>query len=223
MVETILKDHIEFSSFLIPDIFKKFKTKNLKRQKIQKLKAKILIEKQIKIEFNRKINENKEYFIDQIKSWEDNLLSKEEYTIMLLTKLKQLDLYVSSKNQIGLFKKYKGFKVSKFIQKNTNLLTNKVNLQLDIQDIEDKVQIIKDENYICQQEYKTYQNNKTNNINTNHNTNKHDQLKQNAKVQELLHYYNSSCRVLQSRIKLLNNMFKNMTKTLKYLKINKSK
>ena len=55
-------------------------------KKKQKIKGKILIEKQIQEEFKRKIEENELYFKDQLKSSEDKTLIKDEYITLFLRK-----------------------------------------------------------------------------------------------------------------------------------------
>ena len=58
-------------------------TKEIKEQK-----GKMLIENQIQEEFKRKIEENNDYYNDQIQSSTNSCLSKDEYITLLLQKLK---------------------------------------------------------------------------------------------------------------------------------------
>jgi len=102
-----------------------FKQKNTTRQDLANSKGKLLIEKQIIEEFKRKIEENYELHIDQIREMEENVDNKEEYIKMFEKKLREVEIYVqkNTKNISGTrFDQYKNFIMNDFINENTDLL-----------------------------------------------------------------------------------------------------
>ena len=178
-------------------------TKEIKEQK-----GKMLIENQIQEEFKRKIEENNDYYNDQIQSSTNSCLSKDEYITLLLQKLKQVEFFVKaeSKQKNSRFVKHRLFKMSNFVQCNTELYRKKINLYKELDEIEDNINNVKQENFL----YKEETNEKVSTSKANENE---------QKIKGYVDIYRKSCRVMSSRIKLLKNAYVNMTKTIQYLNV----
>lgn len=176
-------------------------TKEIKEQK-----GKTLIENQIQEEFKRKIEENNDYYNDQIQSSTNSCLSKDEYITLLLQKLKQVEFFVKaeSKQKNSRFVKHRLFKMSNFVQCNTELYRKKINLYKELDEIEDNINNVKQENFLYKEE--------TNETVSTSKANENEQ-----KIKGYVDIYRKSCRVMSSRIKLLKNAYVNMTKTIQYL------
>ena len=179
-------------------------------KKKQKIKGKILIEKQIQEEFKRKIEENELYFKDQLKSSEDKTLIKDEYITLFLRKLKEVDIFTDRNSQIigSGFEKYYNFRIADFVEQNTKLFHRKGLLYLDLEEINNNIEDIKQQNKYFKIEERIYLNNKQNNK---------DSL--DFKTQQFIQNYQKNCRVLSMRIKLLKNCIKNMSKTIRFLNV----
>ena len=179
-------------------------------KKKQKIKGKILIEKQIQEEFKRKIEENELYFKDQLKSSEDKNLIKDEYITLFLRKLKEVDIFTDRNSQIigSGFEKYYNFRIADFVEQNTKLFHRKGLLYLDLEEINNNIEDIKQQNKYFKIEERIYLNNKQNNK---------DSL--DFKTQQFIQNYQKNCRVLSMRIKLLKNCIKNMSKTIRFLNV----
>ena len=178
-------------------------TKEIKEQK-----GKMLIENQIQEEFKKKIEENNDYYNDQIQSSTNSCLSKDEYITLLLQKLKQVEFFVKaeSKQKNSRFVKHRLFKMSNFVQCNTELYRKKINLYKELDEIEDNINNVKQENFLYKEE-----------INETVSTSKANENEQ--KIKGYVDIYRKSCRVMSSRIKLLKNAYVNMTKTIQYLNV----
>ena len=178
-------------------------TKEIKEQK-----GKMLIENQIQEEFKRKIEENNDYYNDQIQSSTNSCLSKDEYITLLLQKLKQVEFFVKaeSKQKNSRFVKHRLFKMSNFVQCNTELYRKKINLYKELDEIEDNINNVKQENFLYKEE--TNETVSTSKANENE-----------KKIKGYVDIYRKSCRVMSSRIKLLKNAYVNMTKTIQYLNV----
>lgn len=178
-------------------------TKEIKEQK-----GKMLIENQIQEEFKRKIEENNDYYNDQIQSSTNSCLSKDEYITLLLQKLKQVEFFVKaeSKQKNSRFVKHRLFKMSNFVQCNTELYRKKINLYKELDEIEDNINNVKQENFL----YKEATNETVSTSKANENE---------QKIKGYVDIYRKSCRVMSSRIKLLKNAYVNMTKTIQYLNV----
>ena len=178
-------------------------TKEIKEQK-----GKMLIENQIQEEFKRKIEENNDYYNDQIQSSTNSCLSKDEYITLLLQKLKQVEFFVKaeSKQKNSQFVKHRLFKMSNFVQCNTELYRKKINLYKELDEIEDNINNVKQENFLYKEE--------TNETVSTSKANENEQ-----KIKGYVDIYRKSCRVMSSRIKLLKNAYVNMTKTIQYLNV----
>lgn len=182
-------------------LLKKKLTKEIKEQK-----GKLLIENQIQGEFKKKIEENNEYYEDQIQSSTNSCLAKDEYITLLMQKLKQVEFFVKakSKERNSRFAKHRLFKMSNFVQYNTELYHKKINLYKELDEIEDNINNVKQENFLYKEET-----NET--ISTNKN--------EDNKIKGYVDIYRKSCRVMSTRIKLLKNAYMNMTKTIQYLNV----
>ena len=178
-------------------------TKEIKEQK-----GKMLIENQIQEEFKRKIEENNDYYNDQIQSSTNSCLSKDEYITLLLQKLKQVEFFVKAeaKQKNSRFVKHRLFKMSNFVQCNTELYRKKINLYKELDEIEDNINNVKQENFLYKEE--------TNETVSTSKANENEQ-----KIKGYVDIYRKSCRVMSSRIKLLKNAYVNMTKTIQYLNV----
>ena len=177
---------------------------------IKARKGKNLIENQIQEEFKRKIEENNDYYNDQIHSWENSNLSKDEYITILLQKLKQVEYFVKlkSKEKTSGFFKHRHFKMAKFLKENTDLYNRKVNLFKQIEEIECNIDNIKQENLLYQDETSITKGDKDNNTNN-----------QEKKIKQYIEVFKKSCRIMTMKIKLLKNCLSNLSKTIKFLNV----
>ena len=78
---------------IIKQINKKIKYKEYIQGKKEKIKGVMIIEKQMQSEHIRKIGENEECFKKQINLTLDKITMKDEYIIILMKKLKELEIY----------------------------------------------------------------------------------------------------------------------------------
>ena len=179
-------------------------------KKKQKIKGKILIEKQIQEEFKRKIEENELYFKDQLKSSEDKNLIKDEYITLFLRKLKEVDIFTDRNSKIigSGFEKYYNFRIADFVEQNTKLFHRKGLLYLDLEEINNNIEEVKQQNKYFKIEERIYLNNKQNNKNS-----------LDYKTQQFIQNYQKNCRIVSMRIKLLKNCIKNMSKTIRFLNV----
>ena len=179
-------------------------------KKKQKIKGKILIEKQIQEEFKRKIEENELYFKDQLKSSEDKNLIKDEYITLFLRKLKEVDIFTERNSQIigSGFEKYYNFRIADFVEENTKLFHRKGLLYLDLEEINNNIEEVKQQNKYYRIEERLYLNNKQNNKNS-----------LDYKTQQFIQNYQKNCRIVSMRIKLLKNCIKNISKTIRFLNV----
>ena len=199
----------------INDLVKKINNSLKQKEEIlkrkQKLKGKILIEKQIQEEFKKKIEENNFFFDDQIKASEEKGNIKIEYIAVLLGKLKEIDIFTARNSKIigSGFEKYKNFRISDFIETNTNLYHLKGKYYMDIHELINNIDQVRQENIFYKFEQKNI-------INKKYNNDKNDI---NYKTKLFIDNYKRNCRVISIRIKLLTNCLKNMTKTIQFLNV----
>ena len=199
----------------INDLVKKINNSLKQKEEIlkrkQKLKGKILIEKQIQEEFKKKIEENNFFFDDQIKASEEKGNIKIEYIAVLLGKLKEIDIFTARNSKIigSGFEKYKNFRISDFIETNTNLYHLKGKYYMDIHELINNIDQVRQENIFYKFEQKNI-------INKKYNNDKNDI---NYKTKLFIDNYKRNCRVISMRIKLLTNCLKNMTKTIQFLNV----
>ena len=199
---------------LIENIKNKIIKKKEIRKKIINIKGKMLIERQIQEESKRKINENKNYYKDQINSVEEKNQIKEEYIIQFLKKLYEVEIFTNRNSKIigSGFEKYKNFSISEFVEKNTKLFHNKGNLFIEINEIMKNLAEVKNENLIFKKEeiienWK-YKKEKKENINKNK-----------IKINKYIDSFKKNCRIISMRMRLLRNCLKNMSKTIQFLNV----
>ena len=194
---------------IINQINKKIKNKEEMQEKIEKIKGVMIIEKQIQSEHIRKIGENEECFKEQINLSLDKLTMKDEYIIILMKKLKELEIYSKRKSSIigSGFEKHKDFKVADFIDYNTKYLQQKNLFLSEIEASKNNIEKIKSENNIIKEDQEK--------INNNKNKYKH----KDENLQKYIKYYDYNCDIIASRIKLLKNIFKQISKKYFFIKV----
>ena len=190
---------------LIEEINKKLKHKETVQSQIEKIKGKMIIEKQIQSEHIRKLGENEESYKEQINLSLDKITIKDEYIIILMKKLKELEIYSKRKSStIGSgFEKYKHFRVADFIDFNTKYLQQKNLLTNEIEGVQNNIKQIKKENNKIKDEYETINNKK---------------YKKEKNYQKYLKYYDYNCDIISSKIKLLKNTLKQISKKYFFIK-----
>ena len=191
-------------------IFEKIKSNYHKkkelRKKIKDIKSKLLIELQIYSETKRKNEENAEYYKEQIKENEDNFYRKEEYIRLFQKKLREIEIYINLKTKGltgGYFKKYQIWKINDFLEESDSVNKRKEELKKDINQLCININGLKKENKNYEEEYVEIKN------------------EDEKKIQSYIKKYKNQIRIITMRIKLLNNYFSNINKTLKYLNFNK--
>jgi len=194
---------------IINQINKKIKNKEEMQEKIEKIKGVMIIEKQIQSEHIRKIGENEECFKEQINLSLDKLTMKDEYIIILMKKLKELEIYSKRKSSIigSGFEKHKDFKVADFIDYNTKYLQQKNLFLSEIKASKNNIEKIKSENNNIKEGQEK--------INNNKNKYKH----KDENLQKYIKYYDYNCDIIASRIKLLKNIFKQISKKYFFIKV----
>ena len=207
MVKELNKQNKDVTN-IIEHLTQMIQLKRKLTKEIKEQKGKMLIENQIQEEFKRKIEESNDYYDDQIQSSTNSCLSKDEYITLLLQKLKQVEFFVKaeSKQKNSRFAKHRLFKMSNFVQCNTELYRKKINLYKELDEIEYHINNVKQENFLYKEE--TNEEISTSKMNENDN-----------KIKGYVDIYRKSCRVMSSRIKLLKNAYANMTKTIQYLNV----
>ena len=172
---------------------------------MEKVKGIMIIEKQIQSEHIRKIGENEEYFKEQINLSLDKLSMKDEYLIILMKKLKELEIYSKRKSSIfgSGFEKHRNFKVSEFIDFNTKFLQQKKLFLSEIETTKNNINKIKKENFNIKDEYEIIKNKNYKNKN----------------IQKYIKYYNYNCDIISSRIKLLKNALSQISKKCFFIRV----
>ena len=167
----------------------------------------MIIEKQIQSEHIRKIGENEECFKEQMNLTLDKITMKDEYIIILMKKLKELEIYSKRKSStVGSgFEKYKNFRVSEFIDSNTKYLQQKNLFLSEIENTGKNIKEIKKENNNIKDNYEKI-NNKKNKI-------------KDENVQKYIKFYNYNCDLISSKIKLLKNTLKQISKKYFFIKV----
>ena len=192
---------------IIDQINKKIKYKANIQGKIETIKGVMIIEKQIQSEHIRKIGENEECFKEQMNLTLDKITMKDEYIIILMKKLKELEIYSKRKSfTVGSgFEKYKNFRVSEFIDSNTKYLQQKNLFLSEIENTGKNIKEIKKENNNIKDNYEKI-NNKKNKI-------------KDENVQKYIKFYNYNCDLISSKIKLLKNTLKQISKKYFFIKV----
>lgn len=219
-------------SAIIERIKKRLDEKKNLTKEISKTKGRILIEKQIIEELKRKIEENDEYYNDQIKEFEENRDGKEEYIKIFEKKLKEVEIYIqkNTKNVVNSkFEQYKDFKMNDFIEENTDLVKKRDDLNKELYDIQvQKMQIEKENaNYEKDMNNLSFagedgEGHEQNNMNQSvqHTNQNQPKVKLNESSKAKLRQYYDNCKnqvkILEMRNQLLKNYFNQMSKKLKY-------
>ena len=167
----------------------------------------MIIEKQIQSEHIRKIGENEECFKEQINLSLDKLTMKDEYIIILMKKLKELEIYSKRKSSISGsgFEKYNNFRVTEFIDFNTKYSQQKKLLLSEIENIQNNIRQIKKKNYDIKDEYEKINSKKKN--------------QNEEKIYQYVKYYNYNCEIISSKIKLLKNTLKQISNKYFFIKV----
>ena len=189
---------------LIQKINQKISNKKEIYEKIEKIKGTMIIEKQIQSESIRKTAENEESFKEQINLSLDKISMKDEYIIILLKKLKELEIYSKRKSAIigSGFEKHKNFTVAEFVDVSTKCNRQKNNICTEINTIKKNIFDIKKEN-------KFYKNEE--NLIKKKNSNK-NLSEDNKKIQKTIKYYKNNISNLNSRIQIIKNSLKQISK-----------
>ena len=192
---------------LINNINNKIKTKEQIQKKIEKIKGTMIIEKQFQTEYIRKKGENELHHKEQINLNLDKLTMKDEYIIIFMKKLKELEIFSKRKSSIpgSGFHKHKHFKITDFVEENTKYTQQKNLLIKDIKNTKiNKKNIIYENNKIKleQEQYK--------------------EIKRKKREENLIKYekyYNYSCTLVESKIKILKNILNQISKSIFCIKI----
>ena len=192
---------------LINSINNKIKKKEEIKKKIEKIKGAMIIEKQIQSEYIRKKGENNIFQKDQINFNLDKLTMKDEYIIVLLKKLKELEIFSKRKSSIrgSGFRKYKNFKISDFVETNTKCWQQKYLILKEMKEIKINKINIKKENKKIKEEQEKYGENK--------------RKKREENFNKFEKYYKYSCNMMESKIKILKNILNRITKEHLNIKI----
>ena len=192
---------------LINSINNKIKKKEEIKKKIEKIKGAMIIEKQIQSEYIRKKGENNIFQKDQINFNLDKLTMKDEYIIVLLKKLKELEIFSKRKSLIrgSGFRKYKNFKISDFVETNTKCWQQKYLILKEMKEIKINKINIKKENKKIKEEQEKYGENK--------------RKKREENFNKFEKYYKYSCNMMESKIKILKNILNRISKEHLNIKI----
>ena len=192
---------------LINSINNKIKKKEEIKKKIEKIKGAMIIEKQIQSEYIRKKGENNIFQKDQINFNLDKLTMKDEYIIVLLKKLKELEIFSKRKSSIrgSGFRKYKNFKISEFVETNTKCWQQKYLILKEMKEIKINKINIKKENKKIKEEQEKYGENK--------------RKKREENFNKFEKYYKYSCNMMESKIKILKNILNRISKEHLNIKI----
>lgn len=145
------------------------KKKNL-RKDFNEIKSKLLIENQIVEEFKRKMEENAEYYGEQIQEQEENLENKNEYIKIFEKKLKEVEIYIqkNTKNLVNSkYEAYKNFKMNDFIDLNTKMTKTKEEKTKEIFSLKSEIRELQNENKKYEEEIEYLQTFEENNCNIN--------------------------------------------------------
>ena len=192
---------------LINSINNKIKKKEEIQKKIEKIKGAMIIEKQIQSEYIRKKGENEIFQKDQINFNLDKLTMKDEYIIVLMKKLKELEIFSKRKSSIrgSGFRKYKNFKISEFVETNTKCWQQKYLILKEMKEIKINKINIKKENKKIKEEKEKYGENK--------------RKKREENFNKFEKYYKYSCNMMESKIKILKNILNRISKEHLNIKI----
>ena len=192
---------------LIAAIINKIKVKEEIQKKIEKIKGVMIIEKQIQSELIRKKGENDEHQKEQINLNFDKITMKDEYIIVLMKKLKELEIFSKRKSSIpgSGFQKYKNFKVSDLVELNTKFTQQKNLILNDIKNIKLNKRKLKKENHKLKLEQEKY--------------NEINRKKRDENIIKFEKYFNYSCTMIESKIKILKNLSSRISQKYFFIKI----
>ena len=203
-----VKEEKEKLSESLKMIKENYKKKNKMKQSVATKASKLLIEKQIVEELKRKIEENNEFYKDQIKENEESSDNKLEYIKICEKRLQEIEIHVQklTKNMTDSpYSKYKDFKMNAFLEKNTALNRQREFLKKDKIQISNMIEEVKKDNQLYQEEIQKDKEDNTNKEND-------------KKIQECVNLYRKKIMMLQSKIKIIRNSFSNISQTLQILK-----
>ena len=192
---------------LIIKVKNKIKNKEDIEKKIEKIKSVMIIEKQIQSEYIRKKGENEKFNNEQINLNLDKITMKEEYIIVLMKKLRELEIFSKRKSSIpgSGFHRYKNFKIADFVDINTKYFYQKNLLFNEIKNIKNNIKKIKIEN---------------NNIkNKQEKMQKLSKFKKEENIKKFEKYYNYGINMIEYKIKILKNIMNRISEKYIYIKI----
>ena len=192
---------------LIIKVKNKIKNKEDIEKKIEKIKSVMIIEKQIQSEYIRKKGENEKFNNEQINLNLDKITMKEEYIIVLMKKLRELEIFSKRKSSIpgSGFHRYKNFKIADFVDINTKYYYQKNLLFNEIKNIKNNIKKIKIEN---------------NNIkNKQEKMQKLSKFKKEENIKKFEKYYNYGINMIEYKIKILKNIMNRISEKYIYIKI----
>ena len=197
---------------LIQSINQKISNKDKIYEKIEKVKGAMTIGKQIQSECIRKTAENEESYKEQITLSLDKISMKDEYIVILLKKLRELEIYSKRKSAIlgSGFEKHKNFRIAEFVDFSTKYNKQKHNTCSEINNIKKNIFDIKKENKFYKKEQKLPQK-ENNNKNLS---------EDNKKIQKTIKYYKKNISNLNSRIQIIKNSLQQISKKNFLLNIN---
>lgn len=191
----------------IRKILENIKNKNnqrvTKKNEIKNLSSLIFNNRQALISL-QKNEEEEDKKINKI--YEDKatkISDKEKYINILNKRFKDIQNYVEL-NFRGYLQKNL-IDISAFLNENQNLCKEEKMLDSDIKKLSEQITEIKRENKVFQEESKLYQS------------------EENRELVRIIDFYRGLIRSIQTKIKILNNSFDNMTKTLNFLNLGDSK
>lgn len=197
------KEEINSIESIYSEILKKNKERIKKQNEVKELTNKILLKKQALINLTKN---NEEEEIRMNKQYEDKMLKisqKEKYMHILNKKFKEIEKFIEN-NYINEFQnKYN--EITQFLNENKSLSKEEKILTSDIKKLKEQIMEIKKENKMFLEESKLYKSN------------------ENPELIRVIDFYRGLIRSVQTKIKILQSSFDNMTKTLNFLNLGDSK
>ena len=179
-------------------------------EKINQVKLKHLIDKQINIEKRRKQEEISDLFKEKIKEKEDNVYHKEEFIKMFQKKLNEVDTYIDKFNRnpskAGGWIKYKGFVIADFVEKNDALIGKLKAVRKEKEEQEARNREIRNEN----RELRNEEMSMTKEMQT-------DRENSDNKIWECAKRYKRQINGLKHKIKQINDYFDKLSSSYQIL------
>ena len=192
---------------MINQINNKIKKKEETQKQIEKLKGAMIIEKQIQSELIRKKGENEIYHKNQINFNLDKITMKDEYIIVLMKKLRELEIFSKRKSSIpgSGFRRHKNFNIADFVDINTKYWQQKYLILKEMKTIKiNKINMRKENNKLkAEQE-------------------KYGEIKRKKREENIIKfekYYKYSCNIIESKIKILKNILNQISQNYLSIKI----